>query len=133
MVWRETIADENYPVLKRQSGPKGLWEAGITPMLFGYRVRLGPTGHAWCTLDYCAGAAISDAMALLQIVLTICAKMPERTYEFELAALFPPETIKPIWDDRKCLQSLSAALASSLKDGAVDRERTSNPIQERTG
>jgi hypothetical protein len=105
MIFLETEPDENFPLRKFLS-EGGRWELGLTPMMFGVRVRLGVAGNPWCTLDYCAGPKPADQFFLLGIVAGICFWLAEETSEIDLQRVFPRQTIKPMSEDKECFQSL---------------------------
>lgn len=44
---------DNLPI-QRLVSENSVWEMGIYPVLFGFRVRVGQVGKAWYTFDYCA-------------------------------------------------------------------------------
>lgn len=44
----------NYSI-RRFVSENGRWELGITPVLFGVRIRAGLANNEWCVVDYCAG------------------------------------------------------------------------------
>jgi hypothetical protein len=117
-MFQSVETDENFPIRKMRSLPAGLWEIGLRPMLFGVRVSMSRTGSQFITLDYCAGDDPQMQLILLGFVCGLCVYLPEEISENDLRAIFPKETIKPIWKDKECLESLF-----KLGDALRARER----------
>lgn len=104
MFLEETDRDVNYPAFKLRS-KGGKWEAGITPMLFGNRVRMGPADSPWCTLDYCCGE-FETAIFWLGFITGVCLHIPEDISEHEFSKIFPRQNIKPLAMDKACSEAL---------------------------
>lgn len=87
--------NENFPVARRVSTNK-VWEMSICPVLFGYRVRVGPYGKQWYSFDYCAA---DDSAFLLKLYITVVRLMellPESITEQELQDMIPTYQVRPI-------------------------------------
>lgn len=106
MMFETVEPDINFPIYRKRSLPAGLWEIGLTPMLFGVRVRMGQTDSTFVVLDYCIGPVMDIQFLWFGIICGICSYLPEEISENRLRALFPHQTIKPLALDPECVESL---------------------------
>ena len=106
--------DENYPIRKCRSLPEGKWELGLTPMMFGVRIRASPPGSYGCSLDYCCGSDQDQIYFWFGFVMALFLMLPEDITQSELERLFPHQNVKPISLDKQ-LQSNLHELARILR------------------
>jgi len=119
---REVEVNENYPIRRFQS-EGGLWEWGIRPMLFGFRVTIGQCespvlGVATIEADYCCGPELTSAMLWLGFISAILHQLPEEITAPELNRLFPKQRIKPLYEDPDCRAALEELAARVNRKGA---------------
>jgi hypothetical protein len=112
--WESVEADENFPHRKLRSLPNGDWEYGLTPMIFGIRIRLAKREAIGCVIDYCTGADLDQTYLWFGFITALLFMLPEDTSESEMATLFPKQTIKPLKEDKECQRGLFA-LAKTLR------------------
>ena len=98
MKFQQTDPDENYPLLKLVS-ENGRWEIGLTPVMFGVRVRGGLAGDGWCPIDYCGGDDRAFVGQLLAVMVQILETYPESISPGEISTLLPDYETKPISND----------------------------------
>ena len=98
--------DENYPIHKLRSQPNGNWELGLTPMIFGVRIRASLVGAMGCSLDYCCGDDPDQIYLWFGFVTALFFMLPEDISQNEVEKLFPRQTIKPIRLDEKLKTNL---------------------------
>lgn len=103
--------DENFRILRLVS-EGGRWEAGLVPMLFGVRVRVGVVGASAVVIDYCAGADQAFQFDLLATILIILDGLPESTGEVEILRMMPTYKVRPINKDSCWLKLLEMAKAA---------------------
>ncbi len=115
MKFHQIAPDENYSVLKLTS-ENGVWELGLTQMIFGVRVRAGVRGDGWCPVDYCGGADRCFVAALLSVITGILETFPEEVTPSEIQKLLPTYERKPISDD-PCWEKLRALRMKLVVDG----------------
>lgn len=108
MFWQEAETTENFPIRRFISTPTARWELGLRPMIFGTRVSMGLNGEAGIELDYCCGQSQDEWFLYLGIIAGLCSFLPEDIEPGELRRLFPEQTIRPLRDDRKCVEALFA-------------------------
>lgn len=106
----------NYPRARRLS-ENDVWEMGIYPVMFGFRVRVGlagdPLGY---TFDYCAGDDVGFVIQLYVTVMALMEALPETITENQLLRLIPSYQVRPI-DRDPCWEALQA-LVADLQAGA---------------
>jgi hypothetical protein len=117
---REVETNENYPVRRFQS-EGGVWEWGIRPMLFGFRVTIGQCespvlGMPTIEADYCTGPEIESALLWCGFISAIMLQLREDLPAPALNRLFPRQTVKPLYNDPACTKSLEE-LAEHLPKG----------------
>jgi hypothetical protein len=104
MLMKDAPFDKNSGLYKRKTSSDGVYEIGIYPVIFGFRIRAGFVGRMWCELDYCAGADLTMINLLYNIVVTIMSKRIEQN-ENPFAG-FPKQDVKPMINDPECLQKM---------------------------
>lgn len=108
-VFHKAEPDENFP-LYRAVSEDGSYEVGLTPMLFGVRVRAGRVGAMSADIDYCAGADIGFQFQLLTTIIAILETIPVGTSSGDICRLMPRYEKRPINLD-PCWPALQALLA----------------------
>ncbi|TXH09634.1 MAG: hypothetical protein E6R03_16450 [Hyphomicrobiaceae bacterium] len=103
---------ENY-LIRRYVSEHGRWEVGLSPVLFGVRVRASLVGEAWCDVDYCAGDDWAFAAELLATVVIILESFPESVSGREVNRALPQWHARPINKD-DCWPKLQAMAAEIL-------------------
>jgi len=103
MKFTRTDTDEHFSIARWESH-EGRWEAGLVPMLFGVRVRVGKVGACFVVIDYCAGADVRFQLELLITVFRILFAIDEQITEDQLAAMMPryqkrPINLDPCWEE----------------------------------
>jgi hypothetical protein len=73
-----------------------VWEIGIYPVMFGFRVRAGKTNSLGVDIDYCAGNDPVFLGQLLTTVMSILESFSEALTSAELRLVLPPYEKKPI-------------------------------------
>ena len=96
--------DINFPIMRFVSENQR-WEVGISPVLFGMRVRAGIVGSDWVHVDYCAGANRAFALLLLATVVEILSTLPEDISGGEVERMMPAWKRRPI-DQDECWPKL---------------------------
>jgi hypothetical protein len=114
MKFTEVEVDENFPLRKFES-VNHVWEWGLTPMIFGVRIRAGMVGEIGCELDYCAGADLNYVMLWLGFISAIMSMLPEEVTPQTLNSLFPKQSVEPLSNDQQCMDKLFK-LAATLRD-----------------
>ncbi len=107
--------DENYILRKTW----GVIEVGITPMMYGYRIRAGVIGDGYCHLDYCAGPDHKEVETIYSLVLTILTKesgnimltgdansFSNNDIAHAMFKKFPIQRTKPMVNDNECYMKL---------------------------
>jgi len=116
MKFTATNPDENFR-LARFVSDAGRWEVGLRPMLFGVRVSLGKVGAWGPCLDYCAGEKFADQVNILSALLTILERLPEEMSEGEMQKFFPPQELRPMYNDPACWEKLLALAGEEFARG----------------
>lgn len=109
MNFKRAIPTENY-MFARFVSENGRWELGLTPVLFGVRVRAGLAGECWCDVDYCAGDDPGFAFELLATMVIILESFPESASGREVSRALPEWKRRPINKD-DCWPKLKAMAA----------------------
>jgi hypothetical protein len=112
--WQEAEVTENFPIRRFVSTPTARWELGLRPMLYGTRISMSLNGDGGIELDYCCGQHEDDWFLYMGMVAGLCLYLPESIEPHQLRRLFPQQTIRPLRQDRKCVDALFA-LAEVLK------------------
>lgn len=99
---------QDFPILRFVS-EDGSCEVGLTPMLFGVRVRAGMVGASGVDIDYCAGADLGFQVQLLDVIKRIIETFPIGTAMEEIAPQLPTYKRRPISED-PCWQELKTIL-----------------------
>lgn len=73
-----------------------IWEVGIHPVLFGFRVAAGRIGQHTYAVDYCAASDKQFLQQLYMAVVMIFTQLPEEITERELQDFMPIYKRKPI-------------------------------------
>jgi hypothetical protein len=119
MTFHEAEPDENFPIRKFES-TNHTWEWGLTPMLFGVRVRAGLVGSMACEVDYCCGPGSDEQMLWLGFLSGLMLQLPESITPAELTKLLPRQTVKPLSLDKECQEKLfklaEHLAANSIRD-----------------
>lgn len=102
----------NYSI-RRFVSENGRWELGITPVLFGVRIRAGLANNEWCVVDYCAGDNWVFAVQLLATMMIILESFPESAGEREVSRILPRWERRTI-DRDACWPQLQALAAEIL-------------------
>jgi hypothetical protein len=100
-------------MFSRKISENGIWEIGIYPVAYGYRVRAGIVGNGWVTIDYCAASQQTFLGQLYAVVQGILETFPESTPEHEIERLMPRFERKPINQD-PCWNKLNQLLAERV-------------------
>lgn len=111
MQFHKVPPDENFPYAKFLSENQ-VWELGVRPMAFGFRVCGNRVGSQFYAFDYCAGADLIFLNNLFFILQAIFKGLDESITERQLQNLLPSYEVKPISGD-PCWQKLQD-LAISL-------------------
>lgn len=109
--------DENFPILRFVS-EDGSCEVGLTPMLFGVRVRASMVGAGGVDIDYCAGADQLFQLQLLDVIKRIIETFPIGTTMGEINKQLPTYKRRPI-DQDPCWPALQQFLEKRIHDGPV--------------
>ena len=94
---------ENY--MERRVSENGVWEFGIRPVLFGYRVAFGPNNTCFYSYDYCCADKPDLLKATHHALLRILESFPEEATEHEILAELPEWNRRPI-DQDDCFENL---------------------------
>jgi len=81
----------------------GLWEVGIYPVLFGFRIRAGRVGDSYCCLDMCIG---NNWLLMYALFPVVCKIIEERGHVPSMNE-WPRVAIKPVWKDPEYLIQLN--------------------------
>lgn len=125
--WAEK--DTNFPI-EHFVSEGGVWECGITPVLYGRRVRVGRVGDNGCVLDYCAGDRMGFDHQVLTAVMGILLKVPEETPEWIVMDMFPTYHVKPIDRDPTCWKELQALYEKTWRSSQTRRFTDVSPCPE---
>jgi len=100
-------------IYEKQVSEDGRVWVGISPVLYGYRIRAGYTvDKIGCALDWCAGANPSDVSRLYSIILAILSKRDDVAdcfYDIPGAS-----TIKPFYRDHQFTKTILTLAGSGL-------------------
>lgn len=91
-----------------------MWEIGVYPVMFGYRVRAGRVAVDWCAVDYCAGRDDTVLKKLVVLVTIILESFDESVTESQIEAILPWCKVKPINNDTCWDALVKLAAARSL-------------------
>ena len=92
----------------------GIWEIGIHPVLFGFRVRAGRVGEMEVAMDYCAADQHEFLMELYAMAIILLQTYPEETSTAELRADLPGYEVRPINRD-PCWENLKELVREKLQ------------------
>ncbi len=87
---------------------------GISPVIFGVRVRAGEVGAPGVDIDYCAGADQAFSILLLFTIITILETFPVGTSMGEISEGLPTYERRPI-DQDPCWPALKALAEERAK------------------
>ena len=105
MLFTQQPPNEGYPIL-RMSSESDLWEMGIRPVLYGYRVSAGKTGTLFYSLDYCCGDSRQWILRVITVLEIALERIPETAQLSEVEKLFPRQQFKPMQQDPDCWKRL---------------------------
>jgi|GEM_PF-2337125 len=119
-----TIApkSENFPILRFVS-EGGINEVGLTPMIYGVRVRAGAVGATLVDIDYCAGADMEFQMRLLETLIAILETFPEGVSLREINTQLPTYKVRPI-DKDPCWPALQKMAEERTRERTKVNEET---------
>lgn len=100
-------ADDFNELLYRQVSENNLIEMGVYRVLFGWRVRAGFCGQAYCQLDWCAGNNWKDAERLYSLCHAILLQREENKDCFD--GLPTISKVKPFFNDLEFLKIVTEA------------------------
>lgn len=108
MFWQEAETTENFPIRRFVSTPTARWQLGLRRMIFGTRISLGLNGDPGIELDYCCGQHQDDCFLYMGMIAGLCMFLPEEIEPAQLRRLFPHQTIRPLREDRECVEAFYA-------------------------
>jgi len=111
MKFHHVPTDENYAILKLAS-EDGSYEVGLSPVIYGVRIRGGKANWGCCDIDYCAGADQLFQIRLLDTVVKILEMVPDGTSSGAICRVLPkcdrkPNNEDPCWEKLQALSKLS--------------------------
>jgi len=109
--------DENFSIMRFES-EDGRCEVGLSPVLFGVRVRAGDVGSMAVDIDYCAGADVLFQLQLLDVIKRIIETFPTGTPMRDIAAQLPTYERRPINQD-PCWPALQQLLSERTGEKAA--------------
>lgn len=129
MTFVRVTADENFPLVKFATA-SGRWELGLSPALFGVRVRAGVPAEQFLAIDYCAGADFIFQMRVLECVLNILSSLPETVRASEVKSFMPSHARTPI-DGQPCWRRLQKMEAAALRrrPASGQQARARQPVE----
>lgn len=123
--------NENFPIMRFEA-EDGSCEVGLTPMLFGVRVRAGDAGAGGVEIDYCAGKDSMFQLQLLAVVKSLIETFPVGTPMREIAKQLPTYKRRPINED-PCWPALQRMLEVRTQDGEDARTITHQEANSLSG
>jgi hypothetical protein len=82
------------------------WQIGLSPVIFGHRVRVSLVGSPTYEFDYCAASQFGFAINLLEVIKDIMETFDEAIEPSEIKKLLPSYEIRPINLDQSCWPEL---------------------------
>ncbi|PSB29899.1 hypothetical protein [Stenomitos frigidus] len=106
MKFTEAPANDHYVV--RYLSDTGVWECGIVPVIFGFRICANAVRDDGYSLVYCCGSDRGMLLAVLALVMAGLEQFDEQVAPWQVESAFPVQTIKPMIKDVACWEALGA-------------------------
>lgn len=115
----------NWVFCKRAEFDSGNIIIGVTPVLFGMRVRAGYENDSGVNLDYCAGAD-QDFLERLYFIIERALILTNGNFDS-----FPTQYVKPVILDKKCYSSLLQMIEGDFDEDQIPKMPSINELRKR--
>lgn len=112
------VAENRHEFLYRETDESGIYEIGICPVIFGFRVKGGLVKGVQYEIDWCAGNSREMIIGLFASLKII---MRERTVSQGFTGLPIRSEVKPFFNDAKFIKWLTDAISDKSPASEISK------------